>query len=694
MMLPPMTKSLDRRLAYREWLEQSVLMRSWPANDDLVDLAATAIRSSIKELGDHGRVEAALFVECLPDSLQERTLNADPAFAEDCELRAAQFLLVGERLKVALADLLDAARAVYAGAETSPFEDVDGKSAMLACASEDEPLVLNWADTQGETRSVSIPELTLVGGNAEARTQVLNAIIGQLGPTAREIRSLLDHTPHRRLTDEEVSAVFRAQTAGVRAVQSQLAGRISQGQASLGDFVPLSRSYWESFCGPIPEGPDAESYFRNQLIPYRKGLIATNLRAGLDICCLGALRDDLSPGAWLEGFDDDTVWEVLESIPAQGNPIALLAVLDVALFRVGDDRFQQVADETVRKLLDEHLGVPTAYDAYRFLEILTNFEMDHLGSVEGAYRRPGFWRRMCAWMQAGLIVRTAIACHAVPEVAEFEERCKRHAEPGGVLRRLLDCQAEPLVLGHFPAPGSLRRQVLARLGEIKKRHEKAGRHLPRTEEIESALSSIGLGGAGLPLAVPGPAALHIRPSEQTPNGVAEELDKMWTAEDQTTAFARAAHISQFFVLRDSDLLQVRKAVESIADNAEANGFAGAVKHLHAASIVAAAARDTVLADSIGTAVCGLAGRMSSRADVDAIVFVLLRTAAAHAEDSEWGKWVAIHLDQVAEKLPTVAGDVAPHLWFWLDSMEVVLPIHRWVHLRAKQIVGVALGPAA
>ena len=250
------------------------------------------------------------------------------------------------------------------------------------------------------------------------------------------------------------------------------------------------------------------------------------------------------------------------------------------------------------------------------------------------------------------------------------------------------------MLGHFGAPGSLRREVLARLGDIKKRHEKAGRRLPRTEEIESALSSIGVIGSGLPLTVPGPAALHIRPSEQAPNGIADALDEAWTADDQTTAFALAAHISQFFVLRDSDLLQVRKALESIAEEAEANGFAGVANRLHAASIVAAAAKDTELTDSINTAVCSLTGSMSRTADVDATVFVLLRAAAAHAGDGEWGKWLATHLDQVAERLPAESSEVASRLWSWLDSMEVVLPIHRWVHLRAKQIVGVALEAAA
>ena len=65
----------------------------------------------------------------------------------------------------------------------------------------------------------------------------------------------------------------------------------------------------------------------------------------------------------------------------QGNPIALLAVLDVALYRAGDDRFRRLADDTIGKLLDDHLGLSADFDVYRLFEVLTDFEMDRLGLV-------------------------------------------------------------------------------------------------------------------------------------------------------------------------------------------------------------------------------------------------------------------------------------------------------------------------
>ena len=690
LMLPPIVESRERRSAYREWLEQAVLNELRPANDDVVEDAATAVRSFIEGAGKHQRVLGALFLECLPDELRTRTVNEDPAFAEGCGFASKSVIEVAGSLRVAEEDVLNAAATVYAGAENARLRASAGTSATLVRANDDETLAVSWTDAQGETCQTQIPELTLVSENAEARTRVLNEIIGQLGPTAKQVRALLEHAATRRLTQEEVSVVFSEKTTGVAAVQAQLANKIARGwQTSVIDIVPSSRSYWESFCGPVSDGADAETYFRDQLVPYRKGLLEADVRVGLDICCLGALRDDLSPGAWLSGIDDETVWNAATSMRVQGNPIALLALLDVALYRVGDDRFRRLADDTIGVLLDDHLGLPATCDAYRLFEILVDFETDRLGLVEGASRCPGFWRRMCAWMQAGLIVRTAVGCRAVPEVGPIEEFCKRNMMPAGRLRRLADCQAEPMVLGHMRAPGSLRHEVLRRLGHLKERHTNASQGLRRAAEIEAVQSRVIQDGSGLAWAVPSPAAIHLRPREPSPDDVTDALSKTWTARGPAVALALTAHLSQCFVLRDSQLKVVREALVAIANKTEGDDFRNVAGQLHAASIVAAAARDTDLADLIGTAIGSLVSRMSEPEDVDSVIHILFQAAAGHAEESECGKWLATKLAEVAERLPANASKCKPWLFHLLDSMAVALPIRCWVHLRAKQIAGVA-----
>ena len=73
-----------------------------------------------------------------------------------------------------------------------------------------------------------------------------------------------------------------------------------------------------------------------------------------------------------------------------------------------------------------------------------------------------------------------------------------------------------------------------------------------------------------------------------------------------------------------------------------------------------------------------------------MIHVLFQAAAGHEEESEWGKWLATQLAEVAERLPIEARECKRWLWYLLDSMAVVLPIRGWVHLRAMQIAGVAL----
>ncbi len=694
LLVPPIMDSPSRRSAYREWLEQSVLAALRPANEDVIEDAATAIRSMFKGSGKIERVVARLFFECLPEALRGRIVNADPMFAEDFGFSLTQRVEFAGSLSIAVPDLLNAARTVYAGARTAPLADIRGAGAVLARAGDDETLVASWIDAQGERRRVQVPELTLVSGNAESRIRVLNEIVGRVGPTARGTRALLEHASSRRLTDDEIAVVLVEETTGVAAVQSRLLRKIARGwHTNLVDIVPPSRIYWERFCGPVPDRPDAETYFREQLIPYRKELIEADLRVGLDIGCLGALRDDLSPGAWLDGIDDETVWDALTSLPAQGNPIALLAVLDVALYRAGDDRFQRLADDTMGMLLDDHLGLPADFDVYRLFEVLADFEMDRLGLVEGADRYPGFWRRICAWMQAGLIVRMALVGRAVPEVGLLEEWCNQHRLPAGFLRRLADFQAEPLVLGHMRPARTLRHEVLGRLVRLKERHEKAGRSLPKAAQIESAQSHTGWNGSGSEPVVPGPAAMHLRPHGPTPDDIANTLAKAWKVESLAVALALTAHLSQWFLLDDSQLAKVREALPSIAEQAGNEDLGSVANHLHAASIVAAAARDTGLANSIGEVVSKLVGRVSRPEELTSIVRVLFQAAAGHAEESQWGRWLDTHLAEVAEQLPMDPSECKQWLWYLLDSMAVVLPIRDWVHLRAKQKAGVALEAA-
>ena len=684
LLIAPLMAQAERRSAYREWLERFVLGPLRPSSPEIIENAASAAWSTIGALTEYRNMLGAAFLSTIPIGLQERMMQEDPELVGECGLELTQVLQLPGDVRVAVVDLVDSAVEVFSGAGEVKIAGLAGPDIELAIAGAG--LELRWTDEDGNAQRADLPDLTLVCNDASAREEALRQTLSQLGPTASRSWALLDHVKLRPLTAEEVSVVFAEKAAGVAAVQSQLtAGILAGWRLTPGDLVPPSRSYWESFCGPVPRCEDPERYFADELIPYRRSLLDADLARGLDICCLGALRDDLSPGAWLEGVDDETVLAALASMPIQGNPIALLGALDVALYRVGSKPFRKIAETTARTLLDERLGYREGYDGYRLFEILVDYEMHSVGLVPGAAGCPGFWRRMCAWMQAGLIVRTSKFYESLPEVEQIEKWCKEQQTPAGSLLRLADYRIEPLVLGHSPRIGALRCEVVLRLKQLMERHSAMGRDVPLAAEIEAELSRMHRESGGTALLSCGPAKVHVLPDAPVPDGVEALIAESWRTEEPTETLAMLAGFSQLFIIGDCERARVLKLVESMIDQVGAVEYSAIADRLNAASVVAAATGDTAVANAIGAVVTAYAGEVRRGPEVWSMVHTLMQAAAAHRAEGEWFLWLEDRLAEVAGRLPASQSECLAFLFQLTEWLDVALPARTWFHGRAKRL---------
>ena len=691
-LVAPMMESVERRSAYRQWLEWTVISPVRSASVELVEHATSHIRRTIDGVENHRELVGGLFLECLPDGLQEKIVESYPEFAGDCGFSSRQILEI-EGVRVVEAELIAAAESVFSGDGSVEIAELASVRTNLDLAEGADSLCLTWVDEEGEQQHVNLPELTLLCPNEATRSKVQGEILAYLGPTATRARTLVEASGSRRLSAAEVSAVFAEKSRGVVAVQARLAqGILTEWQAlTMGDLVPPSRAYWESFCGPVPDEDDPESYFSVQLMPYRRSLVETDLVIGLDFCCLGALRDDLSPGAWLEGIGDETLLKALASVRAEGNPIALLGVLDVALYRVGDKRFRRIAEQCVTILLDERLGFPEGYNGYRLFEVLVDFESSCIGLVEGTGNCAGFWRRMCAWMQAGLIARTAVACRALPDLEKLEKWCWRNRTPAGSLRRLADCRTEPLVIGHAPRFGSLRCETLLRLSNLVARHRGAGRDVPKAAEIEAARKQELETAQVAWLAAPGPAELHMRPDKALPEQLSIGVTASWTERGKADSLSMLANLSQFFVLGERELELVEDAVKSLAQSTIGVSYGDVASHLNAASIIAAATGTTAIADSVGAAIAKFAALDPRRVDIEMMVHTVLRAAAAYRDKRAWWEWLQDRMGELAGRLPSGAPEDCLREFFYLmEWMGLALPVQDWFHVRAQHLASAGL----
>ena len=686
--LPLVTASTQQRYAYSRWLDRTVFSAFRPANRDFVVEVLEENLSRVRATEEHRQLVGGTFLQGLPESFRGTVIAKNEEFAEECGFEPGMVVNIGENMVVSAPELFRAAECVFAGSESAVVQSRSKEELTVRCGPQSEGnamLSVEWFNNDGDRRTTEIQELSLLAPDGKVRCEAFERILMRIGPTARIPLDLVADATSRKLSDDEVLLVVGEWGNGINLFRTRLAAKVSlRFGLNVSDFVPPSRTYWERLCGPAPEGMDPESYFREKLVPYRTELLRRELAGGLEICCVGALRDDLLPGQWLEGDDDDTVWEALSSIDVRGNPISLLAALDVALYRIADERFHEFAAAAVRSLLDDDLQLAEGHEIYRLFQVVCDFVMNAMSFGDDMSAQPAYWRRIGAWMQAGLIVHTLVVDRTPVDVAGLEKWCNANMAFGGDVRRLADCRMEPMVMGSQLGAKSLRYEIAVRLLSLKARHEAAGRKVPMAQEIEVALRRMSEEGIGSFVPVPGPCDLHLCPTEPIPVELAEWLESLWEANDATQALDFLAGASQLFTIDGDHVEHSKDAVEGLADS-DGPKFEDVLARLYSASVLAAAVRNAELADAIGDVVSRLAGTVSGQHEVEWAIRVLLQAAAAFEDEADWACWLEDRTVGLATNLPAVPNTcLAVFLWY-VEGMEPVLPIELWFHVRAKRI---------
>ena len=165
-----------------------------------------------------------------------------------------------------------------------------------------------------------------------------------------------------------------------------------------------------------------------------------DLQSALEVACTGFLRDDLAPGAWITDVGNDELWEALRQSGCTGSPIALLGALDIALHRQDDPRFVQFAKEAIRRLADGSFGRSDGFDIYDVLSEVTRLALNRIGTLESGALQAGYWRRMGAWMQAGLFVGHLTRSRSRPNMDQFQEFIEQHRTISGWLTQCVDAR--------------------------------------------------------------------------------------------------------------------------------------------------------------------------------------------------------------------------------------------------------------
>ena len=685
LLLPMTVQSSDRRAEYSRWLEQAALRRLQPANLDAIDTALFSVPETISTLDDDQDLCGFLFLDQLPEQTRRKVTTRNPEFAHRCGVTLRRTFELGVAGVVA-GELFAIAKDVLATKEKKTLQDIKGTDVLVDLDKEGKNVVVKWSDAQAVSHEVQIPNLTLLSSSGEARVAALRDIVERLGPTASDFRPLLQVIESREITHEELTEIFDESANGVVALQARAVEKVRSGSGfTPSDTAPPSLSYFEGFAGPCAVNWEPEAYFRDVLVPYRRGLLDRNLSAGLDICCLGAMRDDLMPGSWVGSADDDAIWEALSSCWVKDNPFSLLAALDLVLYRQGDRRFRDFAADAVAALSAENLGKHDGPDMYMLLHVLAELMLNRINLVEGGAKYPGYWKRMSAWMQAGLIARALISSPSPIDIAGLQKWTRENMVVAGVYAGLVDLRAEPMVFASWITPWALRSEIVDRLNILRLRHERQGRRVPRSEEIDRVLARPADSGHTVLLGFPGLLEGHRRPVEPLPQNVSESLEEAWVGSGKAFAMQQLVTVSQRYALDEPTLRRAREMVKTIRENAGVIDRQGHLKCLELASVVSAATRDTGLADGIADAVIAIVPGVSRAEEIATVLQITLQAAAAYETQEAWVNWLDERLAGIATNLPAPPNESLRFFLGQLRELGTIVPIESWCHIRARTV---------
>lgn len=584
-------------------------------------------------------------------------------------------------------ELFTAIRRALARNENQKVKDIEGNDVFVVF--EDDTVFLKKMVEKDLRTLAPLSEFLILSPDKGTRILAINKLLDWLGPTAPDFSVLLMAAEEREINDAETGDILEEMSNGFEAHRTRIATAHKGGQLQLDDIVPDSLSYFERFCGPNPRGISPEEYLTKVLPSYRKQLLNRNLGRGLEICLLGALRDDLLPAAWTDNVPDDEMWNALEAIDMEGNLFGLLGKLDIAINRQHDERYKALADEIMSNLLKEQLLRPDGVDCYELLPLFSQLVLDRINVIEGGALCKPFWKRMCAWMHAGILMQSTV--HKQIKLEALREWVLSNRNVAGTYAQMADLRHEPMYRASVISPSSLREEIIGRLVMLRDRRQATGFPVPHSEKVAEAMTRLSSRGSPLGWARPGPLDGHRRPGEQKGRTLSE-TDVTYILEELSrepfgSIWSKLAYFSQCFDLGEKILLRTCEASAGAALEIEQLEGQTQPDRLFDICLVAIAHRNTDLARSISVIALARAPHAQSGENALAILHILLLASAAFEREDEWSSWIEEQLAGLAHRLPQ--GEATRTLLEHMDHIKRVLPLERSICSRAEAILSSA-----
>ena len=685
-LLVPQDQTRECHTGYVGWLENTVLPTLRCANANVIEHALDLIVDSISSSAKHHDYYGHVFLKSLPTGLAKNLLRRHQSLGVKWNFKMQRLIAFDLGPSVSMSCLIECARQSLESRDRVHFSDNQGRQGSVYVGDDVQSVLVAWIDEHGKQRSMHMPDLSLLSPSAEVRIHTARLIVRYLGATSGGMHNLIDDLAFRTATDEEVCDVSNELASGVKTVQERLHRKVMDNEnIEIDDLVPHSIEYFEQLVGPHAMELNPDGFIQDVVIPYRIKLLNSDLKSGLEIACIGFLSDTLAPSEWVKGFSNDDVWDALNGFDYTASPFVLLATLDIALYRQDDARYQGLASRAMNSLCYRSFGRSDSFDTYEALRVVIELVENRINSFDSGVVKPGYWKRMAAWMQAALFVGY-LTTHESPEViGSLREFAANNMTVAGQYAITAGALFEPLAFAARTTDDVLYVYLVERLLLLMRRHGLLGHEVPKPSDLDSDHPVLGSLDESARLGLPGPLDGHRVPTKCVPPELSDEWLVGTDAVGQDFPWQAFVTLSQTHELNATQLATIQTAVRRLLTECSDMELSDLLRYADYSGTVAAASRDSTLADAVADLIARIAGVADEPSYVAQLTGYLLQAAGAHGDPKAWSEWLDRRLVQVAEQLPPPPSESSRVFVDLLDELAVVLPVDSWVHLRARAV---------
>jgi len=625
---------------------------------------------------------SGLLASRCPETIRTRILD-DREFTARVEIPVARVLEIAKAISIKLEQLFALVRTMLRDRSDAYLVDLNGRNVRLYL---DHDAICFQLDGDPQPRAI-LPELLILSPDPTERTTCLVNLLERYGPTGPDFSVYAATSGERELLDAEISAILSEGQHGVAFRLGRAAAAFRSGSAAVDDLVPNEFRYFELLCGPRPSSVSAETYFSSILPQHRQALLRRQLVPGLEICLLGALRDDLCPGQWLTGISDDELWDGLNRLTFATDPYSLIGALDVAMTRVHDDRFRGAVEPILDRLAQPTLQDDQGHDAYELLPLFARLTAHQLNFLPSGFLCPPYWKRMCAWMHGTMLLR--LSRNLGVSAKDLSPWIEGRMSLAGAFAEMLDLRREPMFSSAIMSRDALRGEILGRAMAVYQRHKASGRQMPRYDILEELYTKDQPTTLPWIHMSPGPLEGNQHPkqlsSDVIPKSAISELQNRLVNEPFGKVWSVLAQLSQCCRLGDDLLNPARAALKTTRTDVMDIQNTG----LSDAAIVALASSDTELSNALADLLVLIAPKVDAPADAIALLNTIVLAGNNIQDDAEWDAWLEQHLERLSLALPINRTMLQTYVSA-LDALETFVPAACGLLCKAKAISRAAI----